>query len=144
MRRAHCLTALALLLAPLGACATDSPGAEQPGKIIAAAPVDQPGQNTGAGAIAGMVVGGVVGAQFGAGVGQALAAAGGVIAGSYAGSAAETAAQSHTGMAYTIQLDNGEVVTLAQHLDSSHPALAVGTPVILQTNGEAQQVLPRG
>jgi hypothetical protein len=34
-------------------------------------------------------------------------------------------------MAYTIPLDNGEVFTLAQHVDADHPALAASTSVIL-------------
>lgn len=138
--RAGALAALCLCLA---GCVDSGPGSQQDGKIIAAAPVDQPGQNSGAGAIAGMVVGGVVGGQFGAGAGKALAVVGGMAAGAIAGTAAESAAQSHDGMAYTIQLDNGEITTLDQHTDSAHPPLAVGTPVTLVTDGSTQQVVPR-
>lgn len=131
---------LVLLLA---GCVATGPGSQQFGQIIAATPVDQPGQNSGAGAIAGMVAGGIVGGQFGAGAGKALAVAGGMIAGAAVGTTAESAAQSHSGMAYTIRLDNGEILTLEQHVDKADPPLPVGAPVILQTLGTTQRVVPR-
>jgi outer membrane lipoprotein SlyB len=128
--------------ASLTGCDTPAPNASagQSGIVLAATPADQPGENTGAGAVTGMVIGGVAGGQVGAGAGQALAIVGGIIAGQIAGSAAEAAAQHHDGMAYTIRLDNGQVLTVLQHLNSGDPVIPAGAHVLLQTDGSEQHV----
>jgi outer membrane lipoprotein SlyB len=139
--RARLVFALASA-ACLAGCDTPAPDAAagQSGIVLAATPADQPGESTGAGAITGMVLGGVAGGQVGAGAGKALAIVGGIIAGQIAGSAVEAAAQHHDGMAYTIRLDNGQVVTVLQHLNDGDPIIPAGAHVLLQTDGSEQHV----
>jgi len=128
------------LAAGLAGCeGPDTPVAEK-GIILAAAPVDQAGENTGAGAVTGMVIGGVAGGQVGAGAGKALAVIGGIIAGQIAGSAAEAALQHHDGMAYTIRLDDGRVLTVLQHLENGDQIIPLGAHILLQTDGSEQHV----
>ncbi len=129
--------AVALLLA--GCDMTATPTIEH-GVVLAAAPADQPGENTGAGAVAGMVIGGVAGGQVGEGAGKAVAVVGGIIAGQIAGTAAESAAQPHGGIAYTIRLDDGQVLTILQHLGDGDAVPPVGAPIILEINGSEQTV----
>jgi len=144
-RRPGAKTSLLLALAGLSAltgCDTSvpNPPTAEAGIVLTATPADQPGENTGAGAVTGMVLGGVAGGQVGAGAGKALAVVGGIIAGQIAGSAIEAAAQHHDGMAYTIRLDNGQVLTVLQHLDDGDPIIAPGAHVLVQTDGSEQHV----
>jgi outer membrane lipoprotein SlyB len=141
LKRAFSVLAAALLAVP-GCMPAPMPVAQK-GVILAAAPADQAGQNTGTGAIVGMVLLGAAGGSVGSGVGKALAISAGVVAGAAAGTAAEAANQPRDGVAYTIQLAGGQVVTLIQHLDNEQQALPPGSKVTLETNGDAQQIVLR-
>ena len=59
-----------------------------------------------------------------------------------AGSAAEAAGQPRNGMAYTIRLLDGRVVTIVQHLPAGAPMVAVGSRVVVETRGRTQRVAP--
>ena len=124
-------------------CVQPDPAARENGTVLATAPADQPGENTGAGAVAGMVILGAAGGSVGEGAGKALAVAAGVLIGGAAGSAAEGYHQPHDGIAYTIRLTDGRVVTIVQHLNAGDPILRTGTAVTLQTSGRDQRILPQ-
>jgi outer membrane lipoprotein SlyB len=127
----------------LGGCIQPNQPTLENGTVLAATPVDQPGENTGAGAVTGMVVLGAAGGSVGAGAGKAVAVIAGVIAGEEAGSAIEAAAQKHDGIAYTIQLADGRVVTVIEHVNKGDPIFGLGAAVTLETSGHEQHVLAR-
>lgn len=92
------------------------------GTVISYRPVTVQDQNpsylTGAGAIAG----GIGGSQIGGGdVENALGAIGGALAGGLAGYAVEQAVNNQTGVEYTVELDDGRVVTIVQGADQLYP-----------------------
>jgi len=129
-------------LPALAGCGTSQTYALEKGVVLAAVPADQPGANSGSAAIAGMVVGGVAGGQIGEGVGKGLAVVGGIIAGQIAGAAVESTLQHHDGMAYTIRLDDGRVLTVLQHIPDDDPIIPLGARVLLETYGSEQHVEP--
>jgi outer membrane lipoprotein SlyB len=112
----------------------------QAGTILAAAPAQQAGENTGAGGATGLIVGVAAGAALGRGAGRVLGAAIGGTIGGIAGSAAESAAQSTRGAAYTVRLDTGQVVTVIQHLEANEAMLQAGARVRLRVEGRSQRV----
>jgi len=124
-------------------CVEEPPPAVERGTLMSAQPADQAGENTGAGAVAGVVVGTVAGAAIGGrGAGQVAGALVGGALGGSAGAAAEGAGQTHTGIAYTIRLDDGRVVTIFEHHDPGNPVFAPGMAVAVQTSGRTQIVVP--
>lgn len=140
----HASTAPRLaLLALLGGCVEQAPAAIERGSVIAAAPAFQDGENTGGGAAAGMVLGAVAGGLIGGrGIGQAVGVAVGAAIGGTTGSAAEAAGQPRNGMAYTIRLLDGRVMTIVQHVPPGAPVFATGNGVVVETRGRAQRVVP--
>lgn len=60
--------------------------------------------------------------------------------GGTAGAAAETAAQPRNGIAYTIALGDGRVVTILQHRQAGTPMLSLGSAVAVTTQGAVQHV----
>jgi len=125
----------------LGGCVQGDQSAVEQGTVLAATPANQPGENSGAGAVAGMVVLGVAGGAVGHGAGQIIAVAAGTIVGAEAGSAIEASAQPRNGIAYTLRLADGQVVTILEHLNAGDPVFAAGASVFLVTNGREQRVL---
>ncbi|MDR3031257.1 MAG: glycine zipper 2TM domain-containing protein [Holosporales bacterium] len=80
----------------------------------------------GAGALLGGVGGGLLGSAFGKGGGKILTTAAGAISGAVAGNAIQNRAQE--GIEYTVKLESGEVITLAQGLT---PMISVGQQVFV-------------
>ena len=112
----------------------------QTGTLLAAAPASQAGESNGAGGTTGFVLGAVAGAAFGRGAGHVLGAAIGAAVGGITGSAIENAAQTTRGMAYTVRLDGGQVLTVIQHLGAGEAMLQPGARVRLQVAGRMQRV----
>jgi outer membrane lipoprotein SlyB len=125
----------------VGGCIQEVPPVRQPGVILAASPVDQASENTGAGAIVGIVAGGIAGGSLGQGAGQAIGAGLGGLAGGVAGSAAESALNGHDGIAYTVRLNDGRVVTLLEHVEQGDQIFPVGAPVVLESSGREQHIV---
>ena len=90
------------------------------GEIILVREVMIEGTRSGLGVIAGGVVGGVMGSMVGGGKGKTLATVGGALAGGGAGAAAEEAATRQKGLEITVQLENGEVVSVVQAADREY------------------------
>lgn len=139
MRRFRLLLVLADPI--LGGCVEQPPKAVERGTLIAEQPVVQAGENTGVGAAVGVVLGVTAGAVIGGGgLGQAVGAVVGSAVGGTAGAAAETAMQPRNGIAYTIALRDGRVVTIMQHRQAGTPMLSLGTMVAVTTQGAVQHV----
>lgn len=69
------------------------------------------------GPIVGGLAGGVVGSFFGRGVGRTLFILGGAAAGAVAGGAAEYGLKRYTATEITVELDDGEIIVIAQQDD---------------------------
>ena len=92
----------------------------------------------GAGALLGGAGGALLGSAFGKGHGKLLGAGVGAVAGGVAGNAIQNRAQ--PGMEYTVKLENGSVVVIAQGLS---PALSVGQKVsVVNSNKGRSRVVP--
>ena len=112
------------------------------GTIVAARPIEVQGDASGFGGLAGGVLGGIGGSAIGGGVGQDLATAGGAILGSIIGQNIEREIRNREGVEYTIALQNGEVISVAQTLNSGDTVLPVDARVAVQSSGYYQRVLP--
>ena len=137
------LVTLLLSTFMLGGCVESDQATLQNGIIMAAVPANQASGNMSAGAIAGAVLLGAAGGSVGEGAGKAAAVMAGILVGGTAGSAAEATIESHDGVAYTIRLTDGRVITVVKHLGTGKPILGVGTKVIVETSGNTQRVLAR-
>ncbi|HXF90437.1 MAG TPA: glycine zipper 2TM domain-containing protein [Candidatus Nitrosotenuis sp.] len=82
----------------------------------------------GAGALVGGVAGAMGGSQIGAGRGNVAATVGGAVLGAVAGHFAERALTDQEGFEYTVRLDNGRIVTIAQ---GAEPRMGVGQRVLV-------------
>lgn len=82
----------------------------------------------GAGALVGGVAGAMGGSQIGSGRGAIAATAAGALVGAVAGHFAERGLTDQDGFEYTVQLDNGRIVTLAQ---GAEPHMRVGQRVLV-------------
>lgn len=133
----------ALLALALAGCAQTVPPVLENGTVLAAVPANQAGTTSGEGAAIGAVVLGAAGGAAAQGAGQALAVLGGAIVGAAAGQEAEAENVTHNGIAYTIRLDDGRVITVLEHLDDGEAVFNVGAAVTLQTIGSQQVVLAR-
>lgn len=123
-------------------CVEADQAAIERGVVIAARPVEQAGENTGAGAVVGTVIGAALGAGLGGReVGQVLAATASAVVGGTVGSAAEGAGQSLNGIEYTVRLGGGRVVTVVEHRSGSDPLPGVGAVVAVETRGRRQHVI---
>ncbi|MDR1233617.1 MAG: glycine zipper 2TM domain-containing protein [Holosporales bacterium] len=96
-----------------------------------------PDEGIGSGAVLGAVGGGLVGSLFGKGKGKLLTTAAGAAAGGVAGHSIQNRKQD--GFEYTVKLDTGAVITLAQ---GTSPALSVGQNVFVvnSTRGRSRIV----
>ncbi len=77
---------------------------------------------------------------MGRGGGQVVGVLAGGVVGGAAGSAAENASQETRGMAYTIRLDSGQVLTVIQHINTKEAVLQAGARVQLVMAGRKQRV----
>jgi outer membrane lipoprotein SlyB len=71
-------------------------------------------QDNTTGTAVGAITGGVAGSQIGQGSGSVLAAAGGALLGGIAGAFVEDELSKQTAMEYSVQLDNGQMMTVVQ------------------------------
>ncbi|MGE5537375.1 MAG: hypothetical protein ACM30I_02075 [Gemmatimonas sp.] len=112
------------------------------GTILAVRDIDIIGKNTGAGALVGAAAGGGAASYAGAGSGRNWAVGAGLIAGAIAGGLAEQAMSDRKGIEYTVVLESGVTLTVAQELPKTETVIPVGTRVIVQNSGGYQRVLP--
>ena len=87
------------------------------GEVIMVREVQIEGTKSGAGAIAGGIMGFALGSTIGSGSGRTVARAAGTVGGAAAGAAIEEGATRQMGLEITIELDNGEVVSIVQGAD---------------------------
>jgi outer membrane lipoprotein SlyB len=124
-------------------CIEQAPAAIERGHVVSALPTNQMGENTGAGAVAWVVLGTAVGVVIGGrGAGRIIGAVAGEVVGGTAGAAAEGATQTPTGIAYTIKLLDGRVVTVVEHHPIGDPIYPQGSQIAIETRGRAQHVAP--
>lgn len=139
--------AIAILLA---GCASDYSGNKydgatvgevqrtEKGQVISLRKVELKPESSVAGTTLGAVGGGLVGSAFGGGNAKLLTAAAGAVAGGIAGNAIATRTQD--GIEYTVKLDSGAVVTIAQ---APTPAISVGQRVrIIYSQKGRSRVVP--
>ena len=112
------------------------------GTVVAVREIDITGKNTGAGAVVGGAAGGIAGYQLGRGSGNAAATLAGVVVGAVAGAVAEQALADRTGLEYTVVLENGKTITIAQEKQKEDRIFAPGERVMVQAGGTYQRVLP--
>jgi outer membrane lipoprotein SlyB len=91
------------------------------------------------GTIAGGVMGYALGSAVGGGSGSKIAKTGGAIAGSAAGGAAQRAAGTEIGLEITVEMDNGELITVVQKADE-HFDVGDSVRVITRGDGTARVV----
>ena len=108
------------------------------GTVISLRKVELKPDGMGMGTALGAVGGGLVGSMFGKGGGKLLGAAAGAAAGGVGGHAIENRAQD--GVEYTVRLDTGSVITLAQ---GPSPVMSVGQKVyVVNSNRGKSKVVP--
>lgn len=118
-------------MADVGANSTSLRGAITAVRVINinASQPNQPGVGAGVGAISGAVLGSTIGK----GKGSLVSGVAGGLLGGVGGHFAEQALTSQEGFEYTVQLDNGEVHTIAQ---GAEPRMSVGQRVIVVLNNK--------
>lgn len=112
------------------------------GTVLSVRPIDIIGKNTGAGALIGAGAGAGAASYAGTSSGNTWAVAGGLLAGAIAGGLAEQAMSDRKGVEYTIVLESGVTLTVAQEAPANEPIMSVGARVIVQNSGGYQRVLP--
>lgn len=114
----------------------------QHGYVDSIRPVKIEGERGFIGQAGGGVIGGIAGSAVGGGRGQALATAVGAIAGAVAGGATQERLTREQGAEITVQLDNGELMSVVQTVDASNP-IRVGQRVrIARGNNGQARVMP--
>lgn len=112
------------------------------GTVLAVREIDIIGKNTGTGALIGGAAGAGAGSYAGRGSGNNWAIGAGLIAGAVAGAVAEQAMADRKGVEYTIVLESGVTLTIAQEMPKDEPIHAIGARVMVQNTGGYQRVLP--
>ncbi|MBQ7524552.1 MAG: glycine zipper 2TM domain-containing protein [Alphaproteobacteria bacterium] len=108
------------------------------GTVISLRRVELKPDHSMAGTLLGGAGGALAGSLFGGGNGKILTTTAGAIAGGVAGNAIGSRAQD--GIEYTVQLNNGSVVVIAQGTD---PAISVGQRVrVVYSNKGRSRVVP--
>lgn len=87
------------------------------GEVIMVREVLIEGTKSGFGGLAGGIMGFALGSTIGGGSGRRVAMAAGTIAGAASGAAIEEGATRQKGLEITVQLDNGETVSIVQGAD---------------------------
>ena len=100
---------------------------------------------TGVGTLGGAVVGGVVGSAVGSPkwsyAGRALMTLGGAVIGALAGTGAEKALNSKDALEITVNLDNGQTLSVVQELGDEERSFVVGDRVrVLRGSGDSARV----
>ena len=114
------------------------------GTVISHRSVDIVGLNTGTGAAVGGATGaglGTLAGSAGSG-GQIAAIAGGALVGAIAGAMAEQSISDRSGIEYTVVLESGVTLTVAQEIGKADTPIPNGARVIVQNSGGYQRVLP--
>lgn len=112
------------------------------GTVIAVREIDIIGENTGFGALVGGAAGAGAGSYVGSGSGNAWAIGAGAVTGLLAGAAAEQALSDRKGLEYTVMLESGVTITVAQEAPADERVIQPGERVIVQNTGGYQRVLP--
>lgn len=112
------------------------------GTVIAVRDIEISGENSGAAAVAGAAGGAAVGVGTGRGFGSVAGGVAGAAVGAVIGSELEQAIRSRGGVEYTVVLQNGKTITVAQNISEKDTILNVNDRVIVQVNGQYQRVLP--
>ena len=101
------------------------------GTVLAVLNVNIEGTKSGVGTVAGGVIGGIAGSGVGHGRGSAIAAVIGGVAGGLIGDKIENAATKKAGLELTVELDNGNIISIVQQAEE---AFEVGDQVRLLTH----------
>lgn len=109
------------------------------GVIVNARPVVIEGESSVGGKVAGAVMGGLLGNQIGSGSGNTIATAAGVIAGSTAASSMQESASRAQGLELTIDLENGQTISVVQEVEHLEQFMA-GDRVQISGNGRNTRV----
>lgn len=112
------------------------------GTVVSARPVNIKGERTGLGVAAGGATGAVIGTTAFSGSGGTIAGVLMGLAGAVAGALAEEMLTSGSGVEYTIQTDDGRVVTVVQNDGGSEEPIVSGTPVLVQWGADYARVIP--
>ncbi len=116
------------------------------GTVTAVRPVNLTGQDKGqdgklgVGAVAGAAAGGVAGSLIGRGATPWITGTLGALAGGAAGHMIERKATEQQGFEYTVKLDQGDTITIAQ---GAEPAIAVGQRVrVIHSAKDRSRIVP--
>jgi len=112
------------------------------GTVIAVRDIDIIADSSVGGAIAGGAAGAAVGGNVGGGTGTAVAVVTGAVVGATAGAALERAIRQRGGVEYTVVLENGKTITVAQNISQKDVIHKNNDRVMVQINGQYQRVLP--
>jgi len=112
------------------------------GTVVALRPIDIVAETSSAGSVTGGVGGAVAGSHVGGGSGAVVGTVAGAMLGLEAGAALEQAIRNREGVEYTVVLENGKTLTVAQNVSEKDVIHAVGDRVMVQINGQYQRVLP--
>jgi outer membrane lipoprotein SlyB len=112
------------------------------GTVIAIRDIEIMGESSVGGAIAGGAAGAAAGGNVGGGTGTAVAVVAGAVVGATAGAALERAIRKRGGVEYTVVLENGKTITVAQNVSEKDVIHKNNDRVIVQINGQYQRVLP--
>ena len=116
------------------------PAKTKSGRLLSVEAVVIENENRRIGAASGAIIGGAAGSEIGNGDAEQIAGGvAGAVIGGVAGDAIERRMRRQQGMRYTVELDNGEIVTIVQ-ADAS-PIANVGDNVRIQYGNKAR-VLP--
>ncbi|MCY4472522.1 MAG: glycine zipper 2TM domain-containing protein [Kistimonas sp.] len=110
------------------------------GTIISMEQVKVDGQESGGGALAGAAAGGIAGSSVGKGSGQGLAVVAGALTGLVLGNQAEKSITRTTASNLTIQLDNGEYISVVQEIADPN-SLRTGDRVKIFSQGRTSRVV---
>ena len=111
------------------------------GTVVAVRDIEIAGRNTGIGGIIGGVAGAGVGSTIGSGSGSGWAAIGGLVVGAIAGALLEQAGSDRNGLEYTVALESGAMIMVAQEKEAGERVMPPGERVIVQDSGGYQRVL---
>jgi outer membrane lipoprotein SlyB len=112
------------------------------GTVIGVRDIDIVAETSIGGGVVGGVGGAVAGGNIGSGTGSLAAVVGGAVVGATVGAALEQAIRNRGGVEYTVTLENGKTLTVAQNVSDKDVVLRTGDRVMVQINGAYQRVLP--
>ncbi len=113
------------------------------GRVVSSRPVDiASSQQSNIGSATGGIVGGIVGSTIGQGKGQSLATAAGILVGVLGGYLIEQQLRGGQGTEYTVEMDDGRVVTIVQNQSSSEAPIPNGQEVAVQYGADYTRLTP--